>query len=319
MADLKTMEFPVRNCPYCGSDQRNLLFNLEVNDFCVTNWTYTDNFREILGLPDEAIFPIDHCSKCGFIYARYELSKDFLDIVYEKVIRGSCAIQASQNKSNYARRMRYVSQLIQLSPIKNSPKALDYGCGFGATLSLLSGAGVTAIGLDTSLSRVSHIQNLGIRVFSQLVEVEEFAPYEILVCDNVLEHVPDPRLMVQQLASMCLQDSILYMSVPSYEQSIVEQLQKDHALGQLQDKTLNPWEHLNYFDLMHLDGLLEEENFIPLKRYELVEHVDVGLRSEINFNRRFKNGLASIKRIITYMVKGTVGDNTEDRFYRYCG
>jgi len=314
------MAFPIRLCPNCQSDRRERLFELPLKNFCGENWTYSRDWEKILDLSQhDQSFPIDRCIACEFVFARYEPSQEFLDDVYDRVISQDLALQASREFPDIARRLRYVGQLIHLMAGVTNPKVLDFGCGFGVTLKLMAAVGLNAFGLDTSKSRSAYLKEQSMQILPSFDSAAEYKPFDIIVCDNVLEHVPNPRESIAQLAGMCRRDGLLYISVPSYEKSRIRKLLEDYRAGNIKDITLNPWEHLNYFSLSHLDSMLKDYGFLPLARCDLAEHVDIGLRPEAQFPKRFKNGLASFRRLMSYILKGTVSDTVEDRFFRFKG
>jgi hypothetical protein len=88
------------------------------------------------------------------------------------------------------------------------------------------------------------------------------------------------------------------------------------GLGRPLDRTLNPWEHLNYFDMSHLDSTLAAVGLERLAASEVAGAVDIGLRSEPSHLRRLKNSLASALRLCRYAATGRAVETTESVFYR---
>ncbi|RUM35528.1 MAG: hypothetical protein DSY58_06745 [Desulfobulbus sp.] len=315
----KRGDFVERSCPYCHGRSFEKLFDLKAIDFCPLNWTYSKEYSSLLELSDELFFPVVRCLSCGFIYALLLPSDEFLHILYNEVIDVSLAEQGATTKFDYARRLRYCSQLLQLCPQSGQTRVLDFGAGYGLSSVVLGVAGCEVLSFDPSHTRVEKMLGRGVQVVDSLSELQKSAPFDVIICDNVLEHVPDIH-QTSQLFSECLtHDGLLYISVPSYEKNVVRRLLKDFSLHQLSDMTLNPWEHLNYFDLCHLDTLLADYGFQPLRRCELSAPVDIGLRAEVNVYSRYKNGLASMIRLLKYSVMGTVNESVNDRIYRFGG
>lgn len=311
--------FSIRICPACGGGGRQLLFDLKAHQFCSVNPTYDEKFLELLRLEEGDHFPIDRCVDCGFVYARLLPTEDFLTTVYEDVITFRDCREHSENSSSYSRRMHYIATLVELSSLNHLSKALDFGCGLGVTLRLLGAISAQAVGYDPSPVRAETVRMNDAIVVGSLEEIALRGPFDLLICDNVLEHVPEPKRTLQFIASVCKPGSVLFISVPNYETRQVERQLRAAERGGEIDMSLNPWEHLNYFTLQHLDRMLASSGFVPVQSTELPGHVDIGLRPEKNTIGRFKNGLASVLRLVRYMTFGRVARNVEHAYYRYVG
>lgn len=311
--------FSTRVCPCCGSSKRSLLFELKAEQFCSVNWTYSNNYRELLGIPENVVFPIDRCSSCGFVYSRLLPSEEFLTVVYDEVILGELCRAGSENTGSYARRMRYIATLLETAGQDKVLKALDFGCGLGISLKLLATAGIQAVGFDPSHKRAVYAGSAGYYMADDEKELEKFIPYDILICDNVLEHVPDPLSTISSLASFCREGSLLYVSVPSYEEGFISEQLDAIKKGLPVDMTLNPWEHLNYFDLLRLDRMLKGHGFSPVAACDLAGPVDIGLRPEPFLVKRVKNSIASMLRLMRYAASGVSPRSVTNALYRFSG
>jgi SAM-dependent methyltransferase len=296
-----------------------MVFNLEVDDFCRLNWSYNSNYRSVAKLAEPAYFPIDRCLQCGFVYARLLPSAEFLNRVYESVINSEIAEKASWNVGDLARRAGYIGKMLLLMGDGNDRKVLDFGCGFGATARLLADCGIKIVAYDPSLVRVDAVRKRCADVFvtNAVKDLELEAPYAGIVLDNVLEHVPHPNVLIGFISGLLKPGAIVYLSVPSYEEITIHRLQKDVQRNDLSEMTLNPWEHLNYFDVKHLDWLMKKHRIVPLRRCEIPGSVEIGLRPERIVFRRIRNSIASGYRLLRYGINGKAVDSVHDRFYRY--
>jgi len=309
--------FPIRSCPACDSPTKEMLFELAPEQFCSANWTYRENYRELLSLSDDARFPVDRCRACGFVYARLLPSEEFLSVVYDRVIAPDLCADGSENKQSYARRMQYVAMLLLLAPERNPLRALDFGCGLGVTLRFLQMAGVDAVGYEPSRDRANRVGEAGFNVASECDEI--IGPFDLIVCDNVLEHVPKPLDTLRFFASLSRPGTVLYVSVPNYEPSFVEQQRDAWRSSRRLDMSLNPWEHLNYFSLTHLDQMLSRSGFDAIVPPDLPGHVDIDLRPERRFAPRIANGIASTVRLLRYVWRHQSHRTVNQVFYRYSG
>lgn len=318
-SEVQDSRFARRACPCCRGIDAKPVFDLKAESFCQANWSYAASWAATLGIDPVARFPIQKCKACGFLYAGLEPSRDFLSDLYEKVIMHELNREANENAGSFSARMRYVADLLDLAPKRKRLKALDFGCGVGATLRLLSDAGVKAIGFDNSDIRIGYVQNMGMQVVGDPTVLKELGPFDIIVCDNVLEHLPDPVEAVRLFASVSVPGASVYVSVPNADDAFIVAQQRAVAIGCSVDMSLNPWEHLNYFDLYHLDRLLEIGGFRPIRSLSLPGSVDIGLRPETGFVRRLTNALMSTGRLARYAATGNGVRNPNRAFYRYVG
>jgi SAM-dependent methyltransferase len=298
-----------------------MVFNLEVDQFCRINWSYNSDYRTILGIAESRYFPIDRCLQCGFVYARFLPSVEFLKKVYEDVINDKIAEKASWNLQDLARRLGYLEKLFCLMLDRRDRAVLDFGCGFGATSRLLAECGLKTIAYDTSRIRVESVKKRCAEVFVtfELKDLEENGPYTGIILDNVLEHVPDPDTVIKFISALMVHGAIAYLSVPSYEEANIRRLKREMQRDRSSEMTLNPWEHLNYFDIEHLDRLMKKYDLVPLRGCELPGPVEIGLRPEILASRRRRNSIASAYRLLRYAIGGTAVDSVCERFYRFIG
>lgn len=137
---------------------------------------------------------------------------------------------------------------------------LDVGCGSGILLALASEVGYTAIGIDARPETVTHLTNLGYRVYlGDINEIESLAmPVDVLSMADVLEHMPFPRATLMRIRNFIVPGGLLYISLPS----------RDSILWKLMGFGSNPYwyelEHFHNFSTDSLKALLVECGFKPV-------------------------------------------------------
>ena len=97
---------------------------------------------------------------------------------------------------------------------------LDIGCGGGILSELLSrkGANVTAIDLADGPLNVAKIRRkksqlpIKYRKISTTDIVKEKNQFDVVTCLEMLEHVPDPSIVVKECAQLCKKDGHLFFS-----------------------------------------------------------------------------------------------------------
>lgn len=301
----------------CRQSSRTIVLDIAARRFCESNRTYRADYADILTVSPEMQFPIARCTGCGFVYAIAEPEADFLWKVYDDVIDHDANLRANDTGGSFANRMRYVAELLELAPPSQRHVALDYGCGLGHTSRVLQAAGVETIGFEPSLVRLGHAARLSKGpMVSERDGLRAAAPFDIIVCDNVLEHLADPSDTVRFLGSVAAAGAVLYVSVPDFCTRVIQAQCRAHEAGAPLDMSVNPWEHLNYFDLSHLDQLLDSGGFKPISEDTLTGAVNIGLRRHADVYRRLKNSCASGLRLVRYAATGSALRTPNRAFYR---
>ncbi|HEU4403236.1 MAG TPA: class I SAM-dependent methyltransferase [Candidatus Polarisedimenticolia bacterium] len=106
-----------------------------------------------------------------------------------------------------------------------SIRILDVGCGTGTMVTRpLAELGYPVVGLDTDEASIRqgirlnatrhHLPNLSYAV--GLLEEQRFgAPFDVIVCSEVLEHLRDPGALVDRLRDALADDGLLLITVPN--------------------------------------------------------------------------------------------------------
>jgi SAM-dependent methyltransferase len=305
-----------RVCPLCDSARSNTVIQLGAHDILKGNWSYQPSRFAEIGIDPKTMFSIEWCSDCGFSYAGVLPSHDFLTFVYDQLIDIEAARHESFSAHNIAIRMEYMAVLIRL--VGNSGKVLDFGCGFGPSLSLIQNIdGLETFGFETSAARALELGKWHPRIASDIDTLCVYGPFNAIILDNVLEHVPDPRQTINLISSICADGAFLYVSVPDASPEYLKsQITLNKSLKTL-GMDINPWEHLNYFDSAHLDDLMHSVGFVALKQAVLPSVVDIGLRPDQRMGARLKNALASMVRCGKYVLAGNALQSVNRRFYQF--
>ena len=113
-------------------------------------------------------------------------------------------------------RTSYIEKKVDIKGLE----ILDIGCGGGILSELLSrkGANVTAIDLADGPLNVAMIRQkksqlpIKYRKISTTDIVKEKNQFDVVTCLEMLEHVPDPSIVVKECAQLCKKDGHLFFS-----------------------------------------------------------------------------------------------------------
>lgn len=131
--------------------------------------------------------------------------------------------------------------------------ALDVGCNDLYLLEQLAGRADCRVGIDPLWAGREHSRgDGGITVIGATVEQVDLAtalpePPDLIVCRHTLEHIAEPRAVLQQLLEAATDDALFLFEVPGFE-ALVRRLRFDQVFHQ----------HLQYFSLASFRRLLAE-------------------------------------------------------------
>jgi 2-polyprenyl-3-methyl-5-hydroxy-6-metoxy-1,4-benzoquinol methylase len=144
------------------------------------------------------------------------------------------------------------------SPPRGAPiRVLDYGSGNGEFLAVCDAFGFEAHGVDRSAARrdiSSHD-----RVYGTLEEAATHGPYDVISLFEVLEHVDEPRQLLDSLRRMMSDGAVLIVETPDCT-GITSMEKEPHY------RALIPLEHINIFEPATLRMMVEGAGFRSVKR-----------------------------------------------------
>jgi 2-polyprenyl-3-methyl-5-hydroxy-6-metoxy-1,4-benzoquinol methylase len=305
--------FQARHCPACSTADHRVLLRVSARQIVESNWSYRTQEADRLPADPTSHYPIQQCSTCGFIYAGLLPDDAFLARVYDSVIDAHAAEHHNLGHAAMAGKMAHLATFLRLLGTSDRVRVLDFGCGFGPSLALLAAIPtVDVLGFETSASRLARLAQHGLPATSSEHEMLARGPYDGILIDNVLEHLPDPKNTLHLLRRACRPQGIVFVSVPEVGRDAITAVRNDGPLRM----DINPWEHLNYFDVRHLDAMLAAAAFAPVPQASLPREVDTGVRPDDRPFARLRNAAASVVRLLRYIGSGEALASPAARFYR---
>lgn len=142
------------------------------------------------------------------------------------------------------------------APYRETNRLLDLGCGAGDLLAAARTNGWQAQGVDVAAHVVNHVRQRGFEVFEGELHEAAFPSqhFDVVTAAELLEHIPDPRALVHEVARILRPDGLFWTTTP-------------HARGLsarvlgLDWRCIWPPEHLQLFSISGLKELLGSAGF----------------------------------------------------------
>jgi 2-polyprenyl-3-methyl-5-hydroxy-6-metoxy-1,4-benzoquinol methylase len=168
----------------------------------------------------------------------------------------------SEFASQYLRIYRdYAARLRRVISFHPSPRILDVGCFTGDFLSILKdeGADVYGLELQEEAVKVANRRHPG-RVFQARVEGTEFpqGPYDAITLMAVIEHVSEPRKLVQSCVRLLKPGGVMMLETPNTGSTLCRMLGRYWP-------PYAPIEHLNLFSARSLRMLLTDSGLRDIR------------------------------------------------------
>ncbi len=156
--------------------------------------------------------PIHVCASCGFAFVNPIPSQETLVDLHRNVYYPSWGLNEA-----ILRHARDVFDTVKHHvPLGQCRNMLDIGCGEGALLETFQRHGIQATGVDVREEiDVERLKSLGIELYQQPFHDVRFPEcYDIIVLDNVLEHLPDPLTTLREVRNLLSPAGYLVILVP---------------------------------------------------------------------------------------------------------
>jgi SAM-dependent methyltransferase len=179
-------------------------------------------------------------------------------------------------------------------------RVLDVGSGYGGMLISMAeqGANVTGIEIDAERARMGQLRLKELKMEVPYLEGdicepgigEKLGEFDVVVCQDVLEHVMDPKAVIDSLCRVMKPGGVIYIQIPN--KYGIDQLMKDHHYALTGITALSRPQAIEYWQLATGEaaehygvGYERGEKFYfsafarnhvklnPVDRYDSAEHV----------------------------------------------
>jgi SAM-dependent methyltransferase len=192
-------------------------------------------------------FELVQCEACDHRYATEVLALQALSDDYYN--EDSADLEA---RSDTVKRQRFEEYRALVPELRRPGRVLDVGCNAGELLSLFQQAGWDVAGVEMSPGPAAlAAKRLDAPVFNGTVEDYELdgEPFDLITLSHVLEHLHDPRAVLERLAALAAPGGGLLVEVPNADDLLLP------AFGGFY-RPLCPGDHVSFFDHCSLDAVI---------------------------------------------------------------
>lgn len=208
-------------------------------------------------------YEVVRCTQCHFHYLNNPISEETLTGLYQTQNNSSYLSQEKWRLRTFERYFRKICLYIPKGSI------LDIGCAGGLLLSIAKSQGWQVYGTEPNdYFRQYAKKKYQLSVCSSLEDFPREFEVDAITLFDVLEHVLDPRRLIQACFERCKNNGYLFINIPNFD-SLSSRLFK-HRWWCLCDS------HLSYFGTTNLIRLLREEGFQFMKKYPYIQSLELG-------------------------------------------
>lgn len=196
------------------------------------------------------------CTECGHAQLAEQVNPE---ILYDDSYHFRTSTSATARRGTDF----FLAGLDELALAKQFNCVLDVGCNDLHLLKRLQNRAKVRVGLDPLwIGKEDQNDDQGITIIGSTVEGANFRSRlsimpDLIVCRHTLEHIYDPRTVLQKLLDVAAEDALFLFEVPGFD-ALVNRLRFDQVFHQ----------HLQYFTLPSFQRLLEEVGGVYLSHWE---------------------------------------------------
>ncbi|MBI4283919.1 MAG: methyltransferase domain-containing protein [Chloroflexi bacterium] len=228
-------------CAICGGDE--LEVTIELPNLPLTGIFCREAVKEpARGIDQQLLI----CPACGHGQLAREVSPG---IIYGD----SYSFRSADSATGRQGTSLFLTILNEITGQKKFDCILDIGCNDLYLLKQLEGRSKVRVGIDPIWASIEEQRgDKSITVSGTTIEDADLetileTPPDLIVCRHVLEHIHEPRAVLQKLLDVAAEDALFLFEVPSLE-ALVQRLRFDQIFHQ----------HLQYFTLVSFQRLLAE-------------------------------------------------------------
>jgi SAM-dependent methyltransferase len=194
------------------------------------------------------------CNDCGQMFHRFVLDAEWNERRFTQWMTQD-AIAAFEKAaltpdSRFSKAAQDAAHVLRIrSLVGPRVKLLDFGCGYGDFIAMCNLYGFQAVGVDRAEARRG---NASIPIFPDLSALT--GPFDVVTLFEVLEHLDDPRGLLERVAQLMTTDAVLILETPDCTGVTDIQTIDDY-------RKIHPLDHINAFTPETLRNIAERAGF----------------------------------------------------------
>ena len=185
------------------------LINHTVSSDCKPLYLEKESFRVTKRVSSKPIWTKPYFDEIGSVYSNYE--------IYKQSKGKEQATYSPLSGFGEARSSRIVNRLAEKFRLPSKGKALDYGCGNGGFLKVLSNQmeGWDLYGSEYDDKDEDQVRAIpGVRDFFVMQEPGGEEKFDLISLVHALEHIPNPHDFVLRIKEILKPDGLLLIQLP---------------------------------------------------------------------------------------------------------
>ncbi|MDF1497620.1 MAG: class I SAM-dependent methyltransferase [Patescibacteria group bacterium] len=263
------------DCPICGSKNAKIIYNAPMYSgeiFSFVNTYYEEKIpHEVFSGND---FVIKQC-QCGFVWQKNILNHEAMNQFYSKWISPEKSlIKRTEAPTTYYQYIaKNIALLTNLINTKGSLSSFDFGMGWGHWAIMALGFGFESYGLEITEDRNQYAKVRGVKIIKSLLDSD--TTFDLINAEQVFEHIPNPREVLENLILRLKTHGILQIAVPNGEKEVWKMQRKQ---WQVCKGAMQPLEHINTFTPKTLSNFVESCGLKLIKKQTYFNPVNGNLK-----------------------------------------
>jgi 2-polyprenyl-3-methyl-5-hydroxy-6-metoxy-1,4-benzoquinol methylase len=243
------------------------------------------------------------CLECGHIMSSYQTAQHY-DEYFDQPGRLETFWWDQAHRSMYADFCR------NLLPARTG-RLLDVGAGLGYFVRTISReSDWDAHGCEISAGAVRYATSvLGVtNITCAKLEEAGYAPssFDLITLWDVIEHIPDPDLLLKQIATLLKPTGGLFLHTPNAPVQLLKARMKKTIKGErAEEHYLEARDHMNLYSAPGITRVLQRSGFRDVK-FQHLSPIQSVSGSDKAVLRAFKNSYFAAARTLSWMTGGRI-------------
>lgn len=161
-------------------------------------------------------YPTGVCKSCGNIQQTKYYDEKATEAFYTNYYRNIYDPESPTERFIYQKNVIGENIISFIKDFDFPKSVLEIGCGSGGILKAFQLKGAKVLGLDYDIKFINEGKNNGVDIRQGSIEVlDQSEKFECIIINHVLEHIVDPKLMLESLKRHLSENGIIYIEVPS--------------------------------------------------------------------------------------------------------